>query len=76
MKRYEFKIEKAIIKKILATMEYPLEINLGFLMKTPPEIDCEYQLFAVTVHRGTTYNSGHYYSYINTSSDLNHPAWY
>ena len=30
---------------------------------------------AVTVHRGQHYSSGHYYSYVNTSDDLDSPFW-
>jgi uncharacterized UBP type Zn finger protein len=30
----------------------------------------------VLVHRGKTVTSGHYYSFINTSSDLSRSEWY
>ena len=32
-------------------------------------------MFALTVHKGQHYNSGHYYSFINTSDDLSEPYW-
>jgi len=35
----------------------------------------DYDLYAVVVHHGQHYNSGHYYSFINSSSDLDSPCW-
>jgi len=32
-------------------------------------------LFGLAVHKGQTYNSGHYYSFVNTSVDNNTSSW-
>ena len=32
-------------------------------------------MFGVAVHRGQAYNSGHYYSIINTAKDPDEPYW-
>jgi ubiquitin C-terminal hydrolase len=29
----------------------------------------------LAVHRGQTYNSGHYYAYVNTGPDYQRPHW-
>ena len=75
LKRYEFKKIQARPTKVLADLCYPKGINLGFLLGTPTGDDMEYELYAVTVHRGQHYCSGHYYSFVNTSSDLSEPCW-
>lgn len=61
--------------KILADLHYPSSINLSFLMGTPSGEDLEYQLFAVTVHKGQQNNSGHYYSFVNTGVSPKEPLW-
>ena len=53
---------------------YPASFELNFLLKTP-EDDMKYVLFAVAVHQGQHYNSGHYYSFVNTSTDSTDPFW-
>lgn len=55
--------------KILADFEYPSTINLSFLQNTPTGEEEDYILYGVAVHRGQTYNSGHYYAFVNTSSN-------
>lgn len=35
----------------------------------------EYQLYAIVVHRGQHYNSGHYCTFLNTSSAADSPNW-
>lgn len=59
----------------MADLHYPSRINFGFLHGTPTGEDMEYELFAITVHRGQHYSSGHYYSFVNTSTDLDRPCW-
>jgi hypothetical protein len=61
--------------KILTDFEYPPNINLAFLQGTPTGIEEDYVLFGVAVHRGQAYNSGHYFSFVNTSQDPDHPHW-
>lgn len=53
----------------MADLEYPEKIDLGFLLGTATGEDMNYMLFAVTVHKGQTHSSGHYYSFVNTSQD-------
>jgi uncharacterized UBP type Zn finger protein len=43
-------------------------------MKTPEGLD--YVLYAVTIHKGRTPNSGHYFCFVNTSKDPKDPNWY
>ena len=59
----------------MADLHYPHRINLGFLYSTPTGQDMEYQLFAVAVHRGQHYNSGHYYSFVDTADCPDSPYW-
>lgn len=75
LKRYKFRRALNRATKILTEFEYPYKIDLGFLQKTPSGQDEEYVLFGVAVHRGQAYNSGHYYSIINTAKDPNEPYW-
>lgn len=42
---------------------------------TPTGTDMEYDLYAITVHKGQHYNSGHYYSFINTAETVDKPCW-
>ena len=75
LKRYKYNKDKNRSTKILADFQYPPSINLSFLQQTPSGEEEDYILFGVAVHRGQTYNSGHYYSFVNTSSDFNRPHW-
>ena len=45
------------------------------MLGTPTGDDYEYQLYAVAVHRGQQYSSGHYYSFVNTSVESCEPCW-
>ena len=45
------------------------------MQKTPTGDEENYVLFAVAVHSGQAYNSGHYFSFVNTSPDLAEPKW-
>lgn len=44
-------------------------------MQTPTGTT-RYQLYAVTVHKGNSPSSGHYYSLINTSTNSKEANWY
>lgn len=67
LKRYQYNKERNRLVKILADFEYPNTISLGFLQGTPTGLEEDYVLFGVAVHRGQAYNSGHYFSFVNTS---------
>lgn len=67
LKRYQFKKSQIRPTKVMADLHYPHEIDLDFFFGTPTDREMEYTLFAVVVHRGQHYSSGHYYSYVNTS---------
>lgn len=67
LKRYKYKRGSNRPVKVLADLEYPEKIDLGFLLGTPTGEDMNYMLYAVTVHKGQSYSSGHYYSFVNTS---------
>lgn len=75
LKRYKYRRMLKRATKILTEFEYPYKIDLGFLQKTPSGVEEEYVLFGVAVHRGQAYNSGHYYSIINTAKDPDEPYW-
>lgn len=61
--------------KILTDFAYPPSIKLGFLQRTPTGEDEDYVLYGVAVHKGQAYNSGHYYSFVNTSVDSDKSSW-
>lgn len=69
LKRYKYKRGSNKPVKVLADLNYPEKIDLGFLLGTATGDDMNYTLFAVTVHKGQSYSSGHYYSFVNTSND-------
>ena len=75
MKRYKYRAERQRVQKIMDPFGYPEGINLGILQKTPTGEEAEYVLYAVAVHSGHAYNSGHYFSFVNTSPDLARPNW-
>jgi ubiquitin C-terminal hydrolase len=75
LKRYRYRKDRNRLVKILADFEYPASINLGFLQGTPTGLEEDYVLFGVAVHRGQAYNSGHYFSFVNTSPDPDRPHW-
>lgn len=69
LKRYKYKKGTNRLDKVLADLKYPEKIDLGFLLGTATGDDMNYMLFAVTVHKGQKYSSGHYYSFVNTSDN-------
>ncbi len=54
--------------KIMAKFKYDKEIDLTKYINNGT--DYRYVLYGVLVHRGKTVTSGHYYSFINTSSNI------
>lgn len=74
VKRYEYNAKRRELSKICLDLDYPSSMNLDFLMKTPKKL--EYILYAVTVHKGRTPSSGHYFSFINVTKDGRSPEWY
>lgn len=71
LKRYKFKKDKPT--KMMIDFEYPAQINLGFLRSD--YIDNDYILFGVAIHQGQKFNSGHYYTLLNTTKDKDDPSW-
>ena len=70
LKRYEWNKEKMRLSKIFSPIDYKENLNLGFIIGTPgndqinPE--CDYTLFSVIVHKGTSPHNGHYFVFTNT----------
>jgi ubiquitin carboxyl-terminal hydrolase 36/42 len=60
--------------KIMSKFVYNKNIDLTRFVNNGS--DYKYALYGVLVHRGKTVTSGHYYSFINTSSDLSRSEWY
>lgn len=75
VKRYKYHVKRKELSKICHDLSYPENLNLDFLLETSGH-HLNYVLYAVTVHKGRTPNSGHYFSFINTSKDADQPEWY
>lgn len=74
LKRYEWNKEKMRLSKIFSHIEYGENLNLGFVVGTPggenqSNPDCDYSLFSVIVHKGTSPQNGHYFVFVNTSNN-------
>jgi ubiquitin carboxyl-terminal hydrolase 36/42 len=74
IKRYGYDSTRKELKKINVYYPYPPKINLDYLMSGAKGLD--YILYAVTVHKGRTPNSGHYFCFINVTADPDYPNWY
>jgi ubiquitin C-terminal hydrolase len=61
------------LSKIFSHIEYGENLNLGFIVGTPGNTDinpdCDYTLFSVLVHKGTSPQNGHYFVFVNTSDN-------
>ncbi|KAH3767228.1 ubiquitin carboxyl-terminal hydrolase 12 [Pelomyxa schiedti] len=63
LKRFEYDPLSDSMVKVNDRFEFPLTIDLGPYLATPPKEDNVYQLHAVLVHTGGI-GGGHYYSFI------------
>lgn len=72
LKRYEF--ETGQMHKLMSKFVYTQHVDFKNFVGS--KMDSRYVLYGVLVHRGQSTASGHYYSFINTSSDASKPEWY
>uniref|UniRef100_A0A0E0NGR4 Ubiquitin carboxyl-terminal hydrolase n=1 Tax=Oryza rufipogon TaxID=4529 RepID=A0A0E0NGR4_ORYRU len=63
LKRFKYVEQLSRHKKLSYRVVYPLELKLGSMSE---DADCEYSLFAVVVHVGSSPNHGHYVSQIKS----------
>ncbi|KAG8071164.1 hypothetical protein GUJ93_ZPchr0006g43624 [Zizania palustris] len=68
LKRFKFVEQLSRHKKLSYRVVYPMELKLGSMCE---DVDCEYSLFAVVVHVGSSPNHGHYVSQIKS-----HDNWF
>ncbi|KAF0906480.1 hypothetical protein E2562_011472 [Oryza meyeriana var. granulata] len=63
LKRFKYVEQLSRHKKLSYRVVYPMELKLGSMSE---DADCEYSLFAVVVHVGSSPNHGHYVSQIKS----------
>lgn len=73
LRRYEYGSEG--MHKLLSKFEFEKTLDLTTFVGTGT-VNYNYALYAVLVHRGRSADSGHYYSFINTSSEATIYDWY
>ena len=67
------------LSKLFSPIKYGDTLNLGFIVGTPGNDeynpDCDYTLYSVIVHKGTSPHNGHYFVFTNVSKNCEKPQW-
>uniref|UniRef100_A0A0D9VHF0 Ubiquitin carboxyl-terminal hydrolase n=1 Tax=Leersia perrieri TaxID=77586 RepID=A0A0D9VHF0_9ORYZ len=63
LKRFKYVEQLSRHKKLSYRVVYPMELKLGSMSE---DADCEYSLFAIVVHVGSSPNHGHYVTQIKS----------